>query len=104
MRVDLTTSDIGHTDNGSSARTGRGAAQSASQTEDPASAGIAVDRTQFSFDQTRIRSLTAQALSAPEVRQAKVSSLAQAIGSGEYSVDAGKIAGAMISAYGGGTH
>ena len=99
MRVDLTTSGMGHTDSASTARTGREPA--AQQTEDPASAGAAVDRAQFSFDQTRIHGLAAQVLSAPEIRQAKVSSLTGAIGRGEYQVDAGKIAAAMLSASGG---
>jgi len=101
MRVDLTTSGAGQTDHASTPRTGRGAAtaQTSGQAEDPGS----TDWAQFSFDQLRIRSLTAQALSSPEVRQAKVSSLAEAIGRGQYTVDAGKVADAIVSTYSDGT-
>lgn len=56
-----------------------------------------VDQTRFSFDQTRVQSLEAQVLAQPEIRQAKVQALQQAIGSGEYAVSAGQVAGAMIS-------
>ena len=62
-----------------------------------ASAGTAVDRTQFSFDQSRVRSLASQALATPEIREAKVSALGQAIASGGYSVEPGKVAEAMTA-------
>ena len=61
------------------------------------------DQTRFSFDQTRVQSLEAQVLAQPEIRQAKVQSLQQAIGNGEYSVSAGQIADAMASDLGAGT-
>ena len=100
MRIDLTSSGLQPTENAGSQKTGqRGAASSGAQ--DTGTAGAAGDSAQFSFDQTRIQSLAAQALSAPEVREAKVSSLAQAISTGEYSVDASKVAGAIVSAYSG---
>ncbi len=99
MRVDLTTSGTGAADNASASRAERGAATN--QTNDP-NAAAAVDRAQFSFDPARIRSLTAQTLSLPEIRQTKVSSLAQAIGSGAYKVDTAKVASALASAYGAG--
>jgi len=44
-----------------------------------------------------VQSLEAQVLAQPEVRQAKVQSLQQAIGNGEYSVSAGQVAAAMAS-------
>lgn len=104
MRVDLTTGGAGQTEGAGSshsARSGSAASNStsaASAANEPASGSAGADRAQFSYDQTRIRSLTEQALSAPEIRQAKVSSLAQSIGSGQYSVDAGKVASAIAAA------
>jgi len=62
-----------------------------------------VDQTRFSFDQTRVQALEAQVLAQPEIRQAKVQALQQAIGNGEYSVSAGQVADAMASDLGGGT-
>ena len=56
-----------------------------------------VDQTRFSFDQARVQSLESQVLAQPEIRQAKVQSLQQAIGNGEYSVPAGQIAQALVS-------
>jgi negative regulator of flagellin synthesis FlgM len=44
-----------------------------------------------------VKSLVSQALSTPEVRQEKVNALRQSISSGEYKLDPGKIAGAIIS-------
>jgi flagellar biosynthesis anti-sigma factor FlgM len=49
-----------------------------------------------------VQSLEAQVLAQPEIRQAKVQSLQQAIASGEYSVSAGQIAAAMASDLGAG--
>jgi len=100
MRVDLTTSGTGAVDSTRASCTGRAATN---QTQESANANVAVDRAQFSFDPTRIRALTAQALGAPEIRQTQVSALAQAIGSGQYQVDPGRVADAMVSAYGAGT-
>jgi len=55
------------------------------------------DSVRFSFDQARVQSLAEQALAAPEVRQQKVAALQQAIAGGTYSVDAGKVADAMVA-------
>jgi flagellar biosynthesis anti-sigma factor FlgM len=101
MRVDLTSSSLGQTGGAGSARADR-SARASSEADEPAAASLAVDRAQFSYDQTSIRSLAAQALAAPEIRQIKVSSLAQSVGNGSYTVDAGKVAGALVAAYGGG--
>jgi len=98
MRIDPTTGGLGQTATASASRAGRSGG-SATPAQEPANGSAAVDRAQFSFDQTRIRSLTEQALSAPEVRQEKVSSLAQAVGSGAYTVDARNVASAIIAAY-----
>ena len=53
-------------------------------------------KTRFSFDQTRVQSLEAQVLAQPEIRAAKVQSLQQAIGNGNYSVPASQVADAMV--------
>lgn len=60
-----------------------------------------LDQARFSFDQARVQSLEAQVLAQPEIREAKVQSLRQAIGNGEYSVSAGQIADAMVSEFSG---
>ena len=54
------------------------------------------DRTTLTSDSTSVSSLASTALSSPEVRQDKVDSLRQAIGSGQYQLDPVKIAGSMI--------
>lgn len=54
------------------------------------------DRTTLAFDHANISALVNQAMSSPEVRQDKVDALRQAVSSGEYKVDAGKVADAML--------
>ena len=81
-------------DSGNTSRTGQSGSSSGS---------ASTDQTSFSFDQTRVQSLESQVLAQPEVRQAKVEALQQAIGKGEYSVSAGQVADAMASALGAGT-
>jgi flagellar biosynthesis anti-sigma factor FlgM len=44
--------------------------------------------------------LTSQALNSPEVRQGTVDALRQAVNSGQYQLDATKIAGAIINGNG----
>ncbi len=61
------------------------------------SAGVAQDRTTFSSKSQSVQSLVNQALSSPEIRQDRVQSLKSSIASGDYKVDANKIAGAIIS-------
>lgn len=100
MRVDLTTGGLQQPENskpGRAGQSGTAANQSSASAGASAAASTAVDRAQFSFDQARIQSLAAQALAAPEIRQAKVAALGQAIGNGEYSVDAAKVADAMTA-------
>jgi flagellar biosynthesis anti-sigma factor FlgM len=98
MRINLTSSGLQPAENTGSQKTGqRGAGAIGNQGSRQAPA--AGDSAQFSFDQTHIQSLAAQALSAPEVRQSKVASLAHAINTGEYRVDAAQVAGAIVSAY-----
>lgn len=106
MRVDLTTRGLEQPETSKPGRAGQSRAaakQTSASASARASASMAVDRTQFSFDGTRVQSLAAQALAAPEIRQAKVVSLGQAISNGEYSVDAGKVADAMTAEASGGS-
>ena len=98
MRVDFTTSGLEPPEKGTTGRagyaeqigTGTGAGTEASSTS-------GVDQTRFSFDQTRVQSLEAHVLAQPEIREAKVQSLQQAIGNGEYSVPASRVADALVS-------
>lgn len=50
----------------------------------------------FSVDTVSVGALQAKALATPEVRQEKVQALRDAIRSGSYEVDPGKIADAML--------
>ena len=61
------------------------------------SANVSQDRTTFSSKAQSVQSLVGQALSSPQVRQDRVNALKSSIASGEYKVDANKIAGAIIS-------
>ena len=54
------------------------------------------DRTTLHTGSQSVQSLTSQALNSPEIRQDKVDALRQSISSGQYQLDASKIAGAMI--------
>jgi flagellar biosynthesis anti-sigma factor FlgM len=58
--------------------------------------GATVDRTTFHSNSTSIHALTSQALNSPEIRQDKVNALRQSVASGEYKIDASKIAGAIL--------
>jgi len=60
-----------------------------------------LDQIRLSFDETRVRSLAAQVLAQPEIRQAKVDALQQAIGNGEYSVVPSQVASSLVSDLGG---
>jgi flagellar biosynthesis anti-sigma factor FlgM len=101
MRIDLTTLGLQQAENTKTARTANRAAGANAETGSAAGAESG-DRAQFSFDQGKMESLVAAALGAPEVRQAKVESLAAAVAGGQYAVDAGKVAGAMAAEYGAG--
>jgi flagellar biosynthesis anti-sigma factor FlgM len=58
------------------------------------------DWTSFHSDSNAVRSLASQALSSPEVRQGTVDTLRQSVDSGQYKVDAGKIADAISTSGG----
>jgi negative regulator of flagellin synthesis FlgM len=56
----------------------------------------AEDRATLTSDSASVGSLVSTALSSPEVRQDKVDSLKQAISSGQYELNPGKIAKSII--------
>jgi flagellar biosynthesis anti-sigma factor FlgM len=62
--------------------------------------GAAQDWTSFHSDTNSVLSLTSQALSSPEVRQGTVDALRQSVNSGQYQVDAAKIAAAISNSGG----
>jgi flagellar biosynthesis anti-sigma factor FlgM len=104
MRVDFTTSGLEPPEKGTTGRAGHAEATgtgTGTEAGAEASSISGVDQTRFSFDQTRVQSLEAHVLAQPEIREAKVQSLQQAIGSGEYSVPASQVADALVSELGG---
>jgi flagellar biosynthesis anti-sigma factor FlgM len=58
------------------------------------------DWTSFHSDSSSVRTLTSQALTSPEVRQGTVDALRQSVNSGQYQVDATKIAAAISNSFG----
>jgi flagellar biosynthesis anti-sigma factor FlgM len=58
------------------------------------------DWTSFHSDSLSIQSLTGQALNFPDVRQGTVDALRLSVGSGQYPVDASKIATAISNSQG----
>ncbi|MFI5102187.1 MAG: flagellar biosynthesis anti-sigma factor FlgM [Terriglobales bacterium] len=105
MRVDFTTFGLEPPEKGKTGRAGQAGASgtAASSTSSTSGSSSGVDQTRFSFDQLRVQSLEAQVLTQPEIRQAKVQPLQQAIGNGEYSVSASQVADAMAKDLAGGS-
>ena len=106
MRVDLTSRGVEQPENGKTGRAGQTGASGTTASSAPSSSSsstLGLDQASFSFDPARVQSLAAQVLAQPEIRQAKVQALQQAIGNGEYSVSAGQVADAMVSELGSGT-
>jgi flagellar biosynthesis anti-sigma factor FlgM len=100
MKVDLTnsTSDAPETNKSNRAVQGGvpgGAVAGAAVTTAAQTGNLPVDQTSFSFDQVRVQALAAQVLAQPEVRDAKVQALQQAISQGHYLVSSGQIADAL---------
>jgi flagellar biosynthesis anti-sigma factor FlgM len=54
------------------------------------------DRATLTSDSASVSSLASTALSSPEVRQGMVDSLKQAVNSGQYELNPGKIAASMV--------
>ena len=63
---------------------------------DQSEASAADNKTTLSEDNVSLSSLATQALNQPEVRQSQVDSLRQSIASGEYQLDPGAIADAIL--------
>lgn len=100
MRVDLTPPGLDPPENSKAGRAAHPEAVAtgpgSTSTPSTPSTTSTVDQTRFSYDRTRVHSLQAQVLAQPEIRQAKVRSLQQAIGSGQYSVPASHVADALV--------
>jgi len=92
MRVDLRSLGVTPADEKRAERTTK-----AHDAEPPASEAASLDQARFSFDHARVKALTHEAMAQPEVRQQKVELLRQAIGKGEYAVNDGQIADAIIA-------
>ena len=92
MRVDLRSLGVTPADERKAER-----AAKPHDAERPASDAASVDKARFSFDQSRVNSLAREAMAQPEVRQQKIELLRQAIGKGEYAVNDGQIADAIIA-------
>ena len=102
MRVDFIASGLEPPEKSTTGRAGHAEpAGTGTEAGSGASNVSGVDQTHFSFDQTRVQSLEAHVLAQPEIREAKVQSLQQAIGNGEYSVPASQVADALVSEFGG---
>jgi len=100
MRVDLTSRGVEQPENsktGRAGQTGASGTTASSASSSSSSSTLGLDQTRFSFDHIRVQSLEAQVLAQPEIRQAKVQALQQAIGNGEYSVSAGQVADAIAN-------
>ena len=61
---------------------------------------VVKDWTSFHSDSNSVLSLTSQALSSPAVRQGTVDNLRESVSSGQYVLDAGKIADAISNSGG----
>ena len=118
MRVDFTPLGVEPPDNTKTGRAGQkeasgtGASNSSASTSrsisestfESTSGGISgSDQARFSYDQTRVQSLKTQVLAQPDIRETRVQSLQQAIGSGEYSVPPSDVADSLVNELGTGT-
>lgn len=99
MRVDYTTFGTEPPDNSKPGRAGQTEAAGTAVSSSSDSNTPGVDQANFSSAQTQVQTLQAQVLAQPEVREAKVQSLQQAIGNGNYSVSPGQIADALVSEF-----
>jgi len=99
MRVDFTNYAPEPPEQAKPGRSGQSGAAGASSASAGTPAGL--DQASFSYDGTRVQSLKTQVLAQPEIRQAKVQALQQAISNDQYSVLPGQIAEALASELGG---
>ncbi len=77
----------------------RAVERSTKQVTSAPTSAVAQDRTTLSdrSESASVASLARQALATPAIRQDKIDALRQSIASGEYKIDAGKIASALIA-------
>jgi flagellar biosynthesis anti-sigma factor FlgM len=87
MRIDLNQIALNGVDREVKAKKAAAKAPSAPEVKDKAS---------LSSDSLDVSSLEAQALASPEVRQEKVEALRQSVQSGDYKVEADKVAHAIL--------
>ena len=92
MRVDLRTYGLAPPEEKKTDRAGQSTAA-----EKQGSETAALDQARFSFDQVRVKSLEGEVLAQPEVREQKVELLRQALGKGEYAVNEGQVADAILA-------
>ena len=94
MKVDLNGTDGSNLSGIQSPQPSQGMAQAASNAD--ASQAAAEDRTTLTADAASAKALAAKAMTSPEVREAKVQALRQAVMNGDYKIEPEKIAEAMI--------
>jgi flagellar biosynthesis anti-sigma factor FlgM len=100
MRVEFTAFELeslGETTTGSACQSRTTESSEGRESDRPSRSISDFDSTRFSLDPSRLQLLEAQVLAQPEIRQAKVKSLQRAIGNGEYSVPADRVADALVS-------
>jgi len=90
MRIDLYNSAASELSSGQASQ--KVSAENAAKSGQPQGE----DRTTLTSDAASVGSLVSTALSSPEVRQDKVDSLRQAVNSGQYDLNPGKIAASII--------
>ncbi len=101
MRIDATRVGLESPDPGQTGRTARTATSQAGASEIAQSNNSGEDNARLSFDFARVQSLEASVLAQPEIREAKVQSLRQAIDLGHYSIPASQITDALVSEFSG---
>jgi flagellar biosynthesis anti-sigma factor FlgM len=89
MRIDLFNTSA-------SEAAGEASAQPISEHNSATAATAGEDRTTLTSDSTSVGSLVSAALQSPAVRQDQVSSLRDAISSGQYQLDPVRIANALV--------
>jgi flagellar biosynthesis anti-sigma factor FlgM len=90
MRVDLYTGKLEAPDKAKAER-------SASAAVSGTSKASLQDRATITFDQAKLRGLEATVMAQPEMREAKVISIRQTIGKGEYAVTGDQLADAVVN-------
>jgi flagellar biosynthesis anti-sigma factor FlgM len=97
MRVDYSNFGTESQDNKTERAGQTGGERTANNSSSATGSASNLDQASWSFDQTRVQSLATQVMAQPEIREAKVQALQQAIGDGEYSVPPSQIANALVN-------